>query len=381
MTLDTLTEESPLLALGAELRRQMETKRDVMADTRRVSFETNGHDPQGDVPLLSVMLNIDMPDGTEAFKVTRHAQQQIATHTGIPWKLYERLLEGHTDGRGKRKAPQPDLLANLANGLLAREPSTRMLRTMDGKVRAFLSNRYRPRDNWDLLDGAILPVLREFPGTVEFKSCDLTETRLYVKIVLPDLEKPVTPKPGDVIRGGVIFQNSEVGVGKTLVAPFTDRLICTNGMVHTEYGQGQRHVGRRIVSDEGEEAWDLYSDETLKLDDEAFYAKVKDTLRGVLNESVFDRIVADMRDLEEIKIAGDPVATVEVIAKRHGFTEGEQGSMLAALIDEGNRSAWGYVNAITRTARDLDNADRQTELETLAGSLVSDREWALTLAA
>jgi hypothetical protein len=360
MTLDTITPSSPIRGLADELQRQLTSKRDVMADTTRVSLDVDDETRRLD-------LLVDMPDGAEAFQVTRHAHGQIAEHLGLPRKVYDRLLTKH-----------PDLLAGLGNGLLTREPSKRMLRTLDGSLRAFLSDRYRPRDNWDLLNQVVMPELATYNGTVEFKSCSLTETRMYVKIVLPEIERPVTPRVGDVLRGGVIIQNSEVGNGSLGIFPYTDRLYCTNGMVHTEFGQREVHVGKRIESDA--EAWDLYSDETLALDDAAFFAKCKDTLRAVLTETVFDRIVSQARDLAGIELP-NPVGTVEILTDRHRFTEGESESMLSIIARGGDLSAWGYVNAITQTARDLEDVDRQTELESLAGKLTSERGWATSLAA
>jgi hypothetical protein len=364
----TMETENPLVGLAQELKRQLATKRDIVADTRRVSLSENGYDAAGSVPIPAMMMNVDMPDGAEAFGITRHAHQQVAEKIDVPWKTYDRLLGKH-----------PDLLAHLGNGLLSREPQKRMLRVLDGNVRAVLSDRYRPRDNWDLLDNAILPEIEAFPGRVWFKACDLTETRLYVKVVFPDIEKPVTPRVGDAIRGGLIFQNSEVGDGSLGIYPYTDRLICLNGMVHTDFGQRTVHVGRRIESKE--EAWEMFSDETLRLDDEAFFSKCRDTVRAVLNESVFEAIVSQMRDLAGIPVGGAPDAVVELFAKKHGLSEGERGSMLEALVDGADRSGWGYVNALTQTARDLDSADRRTEFETLAGKLASDNAWAVALSA
>jgi len=373
----TLEPTNPLVQIDAELQRQLETKRDLVADTAALSLA----EEDGKLYMNADVTRTENGQATtevERFGVNRWAHVQIASHLGIPWKLYDRLAWGAKTER-KEKPAQPDLLAHLANGLLVREPSKRMLRTIDGNVRAFLSNGYRRRDNFDLLGDGVLPVLKRFPGRVDFKACSLTETRMYVKIVLPDMEKPVTPKVGDVIRGGAIIQNSEVGAGQLGVWPYTDRLSCTNGAVHTEYGQGQRHVGRRIEMEDGE-AWDLYSDATLKLDDEAFFAKVRDTLTGVLNEQVFDRIVADMQELAGIEVRNAPQA-VEILSERHGFSDGEQKSLLDNLMIEGDRTAWGLVNAVTRTARDHENADRQVELEKLGGQLVAERKWALELAA
>jgi hypothetical protein len=50
--------------------------------------------------------------------------------------------------------------------------------------------------------------------------------------------------------------------------------------------------------------------------------------------------------------------------------------MLSALIERGDLSAWGYVSAITQTARDHENPDRRVELEKLAGKLTADKDWA-----
>jgi hypothetical protein len=358
----TISEDSPLRNLAAELRRRMETKRDVVADTRRFSFAPYGAQ-EAPTSLTAVL---DTPTGAEDFGVTRLAHQQIGEFVNVPWKLYERLLGKH-----------PDLLAGLTNGLLSREPKKRMIRILDGDVRAFLSDRYRPRDNWDLMEQAVLPELRSYQGTVHFKECSLTDTKMYVKVVFPEIEKPVTPKVGDVIRGGIIIQNSEVGSGSLGIYPYSDRLICLNGMVHTDFGQRHVHVGGRIA----EESWDLYSEKTLRLDDEAFFAKCRDTIRAVLNEAVFEQIVQQMRDLSEVRLGGDPVAQVEEITRKHDLTEDESGSFLNALIEGGDLSGWGYVNAITQTARDLDSADRRVELEKLAGKLTADSSWALAGAA
>lgn len=354
-----MEELSPIATLAATLQDQLATKRDLVADTRRFSLaETSvGYGPEHKPKTVAV---VDLADGAEEFGVTRHAHQQIATHLDVPFRTYERLLGDH-----------PDLLANLANGLLSREPAKRLIRTMSGNVRAFLSNGYRPRDNWDLLEH-LLPVFAAYPG-VEFKECSLTDTRMYVKTFLPGWEIPVTPKVGDVIRGGAIISNSEVGSGSLYIYPYTDRLICTNGAIHTDYGQRRIHVGKRIEA--GEEAYELYSDETLRLDDAAYFAKCADTLRACLNKQIFEAIAQQMRDLDEIKIPGSPVDAVQVIAKKHSLSEGEGDSILRYVIEGGSLTGWGYVNGITATARDLENVDRRAELEILAGRMISDPAW------
>lgn len=357
--LATIAPDSPLYGLRDELQRQLATKRDLITDTRRVTLGEPSPDVTGGSP---VALLLDHPsEGTIEYGITDYAHGQMADALNVPVKFWRRLQGDH-----------PDLLCGLGNGLLEREPVKRMLRTMDGQVRAYLSDRYRRRDNFDLMDKAILPALGEHGRAgLYFKSCELTASRMYVKVVLPDREWPVTPKVGDVIRGGLIIKNSEVGDGALVVAPYTDRLICTNGMVHTDFGQRSAHVGGRQVSDA--ETWELYSDSTLALDDAAFFAKCRDTVAAVLSEQVFEAIVGQMRDLAGLAL-DNPVGAVEDVTRRHDLTGDESDAMLKHLMEEG-ATGWGLVNAITATARDLDSADRRVDLESLAGRITSD--WSL----
>lgn len=68
---------------------------------------------------------------------------------------------------------RPDLLAYNANTWFKQENSQRMLRTLDGSARAYLSNRYRRIDNIDIA-GVTLPILGGLPD-IRFESCQITE--------------------------------------------------------------------------------------------------------------------------------------------------------------------------------------------------------------
>ena len=84
---------------------------------------------------------VQLDNPLERLQVSEHAHRQIAGRLQIPWKFYYRMLEDHTD-----------IVIDNVNKLFEREPGTRLLRTMDGKLRAFLSNRYKRIDN-DLVLG------------------------------------------------------------------------------------------------------------------------------------------------------------------------------------------------------------------------------------
>lgn len=350
----------PKLRLAKELDRQLATKRDLIADTRRLQLVgTLAEDNESAV--IRTALAFDGEEGVEEVPIRPHAAQQIATHLKVPWKLYDRLDHDH-----------PDLLTNLVNGLLHREPTKRMVRLLDGQMRAFVSDRYRRLDNFDLMANVVLPVLDEHPD-MSIVSWSLSETRLYIKTTLP---RELEVRVGDPVRAGVIVSNSEVGAGSVVVAPYTEVLACMNGAVHMEYGKRRHHVGRRIDVDD-EAAYELYSDLTMQLDDAAFWSKCADLMRAAANEVVFESIINDMRELAGIPIPAAPVEAIKVLAQKHNLTQGEEEMSLTNLIAGGDRTAWGYFNAITATAKATSDPDRRFDLERLAGTtLMVPEEWA-----
>src|SRR5262245_236710 len=127
--------------------------------------------------------------------------RQFTQHVGLP-AVYAARLEKE----------DKHLLAYSANRLIRNTKERRMVRTLkNGKsvARAFLSDRYRPLDNEEVLR-EVLPMLAEVPG-LEIVSCELTENRMYIKAVTPRIAGEV--KVGQTVQAGVILSNSEVGAG------------------------------------------------------------------------------------------------------------------------------------------------------------------------
>ena len=58
-----------------------------------------------------------------------------------------------------------------------------MLRVMDGKIRAFLSNRYLRLDHHEVAC-AVIPEIGTIPD-VQFVSNQITENHLYMKAIIP----------------------------------------------------------------------------------------------------------------------------------------------------------------------------------------------------
>ena len=171
-----------------------------------------------------------------------------------------------------------------------------------------------------------LPILGGLPD-IRFESCQITESRMYIKAVNPRLQAEVSP--GDIVQAGVIISNSEVGLGSVSIQPLIYRLGCSNGMVVNEAAARRNHVGR--VTDSGEN-FSVYSQATLDAEDKAFVMKIQDTVRtGVLQR----------------------------------------------LIESNDLTLYGLSNAVTRHSQDVESYDRASELESIGYSILTmpPRQW------
>ena len=178
--------------LAAEITRQQSAKEDYVVNTGNLRLESYGPD------LTLRVLDSDGADRIEPLEIGDIAHRQIGTHLSIPAKYYERM-----------RSEDAGLLAHNVNTWLERTPAQRMIRVLDGKARAYLSNRYLRMDNYSIAS-AVLPILAEIPD-VRIESCQITDSRMYIKAVNPRLQEDVTP--GDTVQAGVVISNSEVGLG------------------------------------------------------------------------------------------------------------------------------------------------------------------------
>jgi hypothetical protein len=288
------------------------------------------------------------------------AHDQIGGFLNIPAKYYDRMA-----------AEAPELLTDNVNLWLKRSNDRRMLRTMGGDLRAFLSDRYQRIENEEIAE-TVLPIL--FDAKVQIRSCEVTERRMYITAVVPTIRAEV--KVGDVVEAGVTISNSEVGLGAVVVAPFIHRLVCLNGMTINDAKLSARHVGRRIS--DGEDLNRIYQDDTRKADDHALLLRVRDVVRSAMDEGIFKQRVDRMTALTEGKVTGDPTKVVEVLAQKVGATENEKGGILRSLIQGGDLSAWGLLNAVTHQAHaETVSYDRGMEFAAAGGQLLDlpKTEW------
>lgn len=345
--------------LAAEVQRQAEMKKDYKADTRQLSVvPMGGNFQEWDAPALRIG-----ELGTFGLNETAHGQ--IAGRTGIPKKYYDRLL-----------TEAPNLLALNVNHWFREQPGKRLVRTLDDKARAFLSDRYRILDNEEVLESALVSI-RDMPD-VNVVSCEVTERRLYLKCTFPSIQREVEvrgKKVGDIVEAGFVLSNSEIGLGSVNVNPLVFRLSCLNGAVMSDSGLRKYHVGRG--SGESEHVHEFYKDDTLQKADEAFLLKLRDVVRGAADESRFKALVDRMSRATEQQIEGDIPDVIEEVKKKFSLTDGEKNGVLEHLVRGGDLSQWGMANAVTRMSQDVSDYDRASELERVGGQIIElqPRDW------
>lgn len=296
-------------------------------------------------------------------EVTHLGHRQIAEYTGIPAAYYDKL----------RGVDRP-LLAHNVNGWLGRKGNERrMVRTLDGNVRALLSDRYQRIDNHEVADVA-LSVLSKVPG-IRVVSSAITESRMYIKAVSEAVQAtvPGSRRVGDIVEAGIMVRNSEVGLGSVSIQPFANFLVCLNGMVRDKSGMRAAHVGRRIDLDiEG-----LLTDQTRRLEDEVVLRKVRDVIAHAFDKGAFTKFIDQLGATTQQRIEGDVSAAVEALGPTLGLLQGERSSVLRHLIEGSDLSRYGLMNAITRTAEDVESYDRATEIETIGYRMIElpQRDW------
>ena len=329
-----------LVEMAQALQDQADKKRDFVADTRSLEMNDDG----------SITVEAE---AVETFNTTEHAHGQIAQRLSIPTKYYRRM-----------QTEAPHLLASNINHWFSENPERRMIRTLDGNARAFLSARYRRLDNAEIAE-AIFPALAEFGEGLSLVSMGLTDSRLYIKAVNERVQLDI--KKGDAVQAGVVISNSEIGLGSIRVEPLVYRLVCLNGMISQDHSFKKYHVGREV----DDATVELFSDETRKADDEVLLLKVRDMVRGAADIARFTQIVDRMRETTERRIEGNPVKSVEVLGDRFGMNQPEKSSVLTHLIQGGDLSQYGLLNAVTRTSQDINDYDRATEFEVMGSQVLS----------
>ncbi len=371
MTIDTPAapagaRNATLADIAALLRDQQALKSDFVVPAAAIRARGGRLAVDDSAPVLGadgVMLTAGM------YTPTGVCDQGIADKLGIPGAYLRRMRE-----------QRPDLYDANVNGWLEGDGRRFLLRCLraggpagTGIARAFLSDGYKFIDNLDVLLAA-LDGVRQSGVPVEVDGCDLTERRMYVRVVceqvrvlapalLAGYRSPFTGAAGadnPVVFSGFMLTNSETGCGAFTLVPRLVVQVCRNGMTITRDAMRAVHLGERL--DEGIVTWSGNTrDKTLAL----ITAKTTDAVGTFLKPSYVEHAVRELG-----KDAGHPVTdpqeAVQVVCQRLRFTDSQQADILAHFIRGGDVTAGGVMHAVTSVAQTLADADAAHDMESAA---------------
>src|SRR6266705_1356139 len=346
-----------LSQLAAELERQQQAARDFRAPAKQVSMTvkttgigTSGKEENRATPKVELQVG-----QFGHFGLQPHAHDQLGGYLKIPAAYYDRML-----------AERPTLLAHNVNTWLAATDDQRLVRTLDGNVRAWVSNRYRVIDNHTVAM-AVLPTLLAKGSGLRVESCEVTEQRMYIKAVNERLTVDV--KKGQPVQAGIVISNSEVGCGAFKIEPLVFILACLNGAIMPDAGLRKYHIGRHTA--ELDTSVEVFADETRAADDKALMLKMRDVVSAAFDEASFRQTAKLLTVTTGNTIERDPVASVTAAVEVLGLGEKHQPGILTALVKGGDLSQWGLSNAITTYAQTVKSYEEATELERVGGAVIT----------
>jgi hypothetical protein len=158
------------------------------------------------------------------------AQRSISNRLGIPYPYLRRCPE--------------DIQATNLNHWITKEKNEQLFARFDGDdVRALFTTKYKPVDNFEVLEK--LDSLGYRPETEV--QCSLDPD--FMSLSIPDGNK-LFDINGDRFKPGISISNSEVGLASLSISAFVLRLICTNGLVSkSDVSASYRHVSNKILNE------------------------------------------------------------------------------------------------------------------------------------
>jgi hypothetical protein len=244
----------------------------------------------------------------------------------------------------------------------------------EGFARAILSDRYNVIDNFDVLFATLEAVKASGLNLkIEDNGCDLTESKMYIRFVAPDVEINApellknykSPKGnggvGDGIITGFVITNSELGQGSFSISPRAVVLKCQNGMVFKNDAFGKVHLGSKMEQFSQID----WSEETKRKNYELIMAQVKDAVKQFTSEDFLRKKISELNEYSEVELT-HPIETVKNVSRFLNITEEKEKNILDFFMRGGDFTAMGVSQALTFYAHETKDADEAHDFESAA---------------
>jgi hypothetical protein len=106
--------------------------------------------------------------------------------------------------------------------------------------------------------------------------------------------------------------------------------------------------------------------------------KIRDTIAQILSPETFQKHLQAYKDAKQQKVTGSPVEAIKVLGQTVGFNQDEGDGIMRHLIQGGDLSRYGIMNAVTSYAQEQDlSYDRASELEVVGGKILTlnPKQW------
>ena len=333
-----------LKALAEELKRQHNNKRDFIVNTRNLQIQTNS---KGESKLTFNLKNKPI-----TFSVSDNTHQQIAARLNIPIRYYQKM-----------QIESPQLLDQTVNDNFKKLAENRIIRTLDGNARAFLSDRYRRIDNLEIC-AAIYPFI-ESTKFLNVESAEVTDNHLYLKVINKKLKANISKS--NIIYGGFVISNSEVGAGCLKVEPLIFNSFSKNALIFKDCLHKTNHVGRQLKTSTAQE---------IPADDRSFnlpiFTKLQNDIKSAITDiDTFNTIIELLRQAKLIPLQKNTIKAVESLSNDCSLSPNERGDIIRQLLISEDHSRYGLIQAIAAASKISHSYERATELEHIGGDLLT----------
>ena len=353
----TRSTNQPLVDLVDLLNIQKEMKKDMVIKGAGITYKDNKlwvqeKQPSGGFPFVG-------------YVPTDLCHRQIAEKLGIPLLYYKKMQVSY-----------PELLEYNINMWLAKDEQIKyLLRAFDGGkdqekniARAMLSNSFNILDNHDVLFAA-LDAIKEMGVKVQITKAVVTEKRMYLHVICPDVEIQAESFLKDYLRSnnaagngiisGMVIANSEVGLGSFEISPRGVIVKCNNGLMLKDQSFRRVHLGSRM--DVGTINW---SDKSKQKNFELVMSQTTDAVKTFLSSEYLGKMIEKVETAHQV-VLNHPIDTIQHVCKELAINEDHKRDILKYFCEDGDSRASGVFQAITRVAQTM-NPDLQYELESAA---------------
>ena len=303
---------------------------------------------------------INQGEQVRDFDVHANALTQISAKLNIPGSYVKELAIG---SQWKRQ-----LSATILNKHLDNMKQEKLLaRTVNGQVKAFLSDSFRRYDT--------LGVFTEFLKGAKGNDCVIYDSHYdditgFIEVIKPKIEWISKPEDddGEPYCFGARIKNSSFGQSALNIQSFMIKVVCMNGMIG-ESKMKEVHRGAKISGIEGIEL----KEDTMKAETEAKRLFTRDITSWLFSEKALKKEINKMKSAMETEV--DFEQEMKLLPKM-GVLKGEIAELGKKLmyrapedgIPNGN-SLYAFAQGLSAVSRDSSNT-RRRELDEVVGKLI-----------